>query len=97
MPLLDIMAVMSFAQQFFGVLKGVIQERQKRQRFHIAVVEEVCRVFETEVEARFVLEEVLSQGEVVRLLVEPATSDRKERFLNVFEAEVNQSGIALWR
>ena len=88
---------MSFAEQFLSALQRLIQNRRKQERFRDATINAICRTFATETEARFVAEKVLSRDEVVRLLVEPATPDRRQKFLNVFEAEVSQSGIALWQ
>lgn len=97
MAVLEFMTVMSFAEQFLSVLQRLIQNRQKRKRFQDSTINAVCEAFATEAEARFVAEKVLSRDEVVRLLIEPATPDRRQSLLNVFETEVNLSGTALWR
>ena len=91
------MTVVSFAEQFSSILQRFVQNQQKRKHFRDAIINVVCKSFATETEARFVAEKVLSRDEVVRLLVEPATPDHRQKFLDVFEAEVNQSGIALWQ
>lgn len=97
MAVLEFMTVMSFAEQFLSVLQRLIQNRQKRKCFQDTTINAVCRAFATKAEARFVAEKVLSRDEVVRLLIEPATPNRRQRLLDVFEAEVNLSSIALWQ